>query len=265
MYNNLNERSDKMKFEINNFNGINTDTIEILATDSALGLLNKCNNQNIKVCMPLMLSIGKIIKDNPFNRTILFIYDNNEYAIDYPDDFNKLCNYVKKASKIRIWSSHLNCDEYCMLLLICHMFKDKEISVIFSDSLSESATSIGTISQDEYNKLIKKEIVLTNKEKEQYINEWNEIISDNKELRIMHNKKVKSISMSELDTKILERLSKVKKISLSKFITELITNPVYSGITYPKWLYIYLIERYLNKKLIKKTIIDEEVYININM
>ena len=40
---------------------------------------------------------------------------------DFKREIELLKEYAKDAKMIRVWSSHLNCDEYCLLLYICYL------------------------------------------------------------------------------------------------------------------------------------------------
>ena len=160
-----------MDFNYTNFTGINNAIIEIVASDSALGLLKKSGNENIKVCLLLSLSFGKLNSPMPFNRNILSqVYKNRPY--DFTKDFEELNIVSNNCKRIRVWTSHLDCDEYCLLLLVCYLYKDKEIRAIFSEEISCNAPTIGSISKNEIKELENKEHILTDLEKENYSNEW---------------------------------------------------------------------------------------------
>ena len=72
-----------MYFEINNFDGTNSDIIEIVSSVSELGLLRRSGNKNVKVCLPLSLSIGKLDSTNPFNRKVLSKYCTFDNSFDF--------------------------------------------------------------------------------------------------------------------------------------------------------------------------------------
>lgn len=253
-----------MFFEYKNFDGINNNIIEIVSSDSALGLLKRSGNENIKVCLPLALCIGKIDSITPFNRKVLSQYYKNENYYDFTDDFNKLKEFVNNCSKIRVWSSHLDSDDYCLLLLICYLFKDKEISVIFSEELNWGATTISAISEKEISELEKREHILTKWQKEDYCNEWEQIINDNKELRYMINGTVVSCNVDKFDEDIIDRLERAGKIYIFKLVADLMGNPIIPYVMYPDWIYIYLIERLEKIGIIKSSIIDDKKYVELN-
>lgn len=251
----------KMDYRYNNFDGVNNEIIEILSSDSELGLLKRSGNNNIKVCLPLSLCIGKFDSITPFNRTVLFQYYKKDILYDFTYDFNKLNDYVSNCKKIRVWSSHLDCDDYCLLLLICYLYHDSQISVVFSEELNWDASTLGCVSEKEIPELEMKEHLLTNWQKEEYSNEWKKIFSDNKELRYMLNGHVISCNIDFFDNDIIDRLDKKGKIYFSKFIADLMVYPIISRVIYSDWIYIYLVNRLENAGRIKSYIIDGKKYI----
>ncbi len=252
-----------MNFEYKNFDGTNNDIIEIISSDSALGLLKRSGNENIKICLPLSLSIGKFGSTTPFNRKILSeIYKNGE-SYDFTEDFKKLKRISAKCKKIRVWSSHLDTDEYCLLLLICYLYKDKEISAIFSEEINWDATTIGSVSEKEVSELEKREHILTKWQKENYCNVWENVVNSNQELRYMINGSVVSCDFDSFNNKIINRLKKAGKIPMFKFVADLMSNPIIPCVIYSDSIYIFLIEKLEKMGVIKSYIINDKKYIEV--
>ena len=113
--------------------------------------------------MPLCLSIGSLDGMKCLKRTELEKYINLnqnkllENGFDFKYEYNKLIEYANIATKIRIWSSHLDCDDYCLLLYICYLLKEKNISVIYTEELDWEATTLGCITEKELKILEQKE------------------------------------------------------------------------------------------------------------
>ena len=65
-----------MNYNGENFVGTNENIIEIVSSYSELELLKRSGNENIKVCLPLSLCIGKLDSIIPYNRDNLspFLY-----------------------------------------------------------------------------------------------------------------------------------------------------------------------------------------------
>jgi len=255
---------NQMIYEYKNFDGNNNDIIEIVSSDSKLGLLKRSGNENIKVCLPLSLCIGKLDSLTPFIRKNLPQYYKKDILYDFTDDFNKLKECVSNCKKIRVWSSHLDSDDFCLLLLICYLYKDREISVVFSEEIDWKATTLGSVNEKELPQLEKKEHILTNWQKEDYCNEWKKVVSDNKELRYMLNGTVVSCNIDIFDNEIINRLKESGKIYIFKLVADLMGNPIIPHVMYSDWIYIYLIKRLEEKGIIKSYLIDEKKYIEIN-
>ena len=255
---------DYMNFEYTNFDGINDSVIEIVSSYSELGLLKRSGNENIKVSLPLSLCIGDLDSLTPFNRKVLSKYYKGNILYDFTDVFNELKEFANNCKKIRVWSSHLDSDDYCLFLLICYLFQDKEISVIFSEEFDWCATSLSAISEDEVAELENREHILTNRQKEDYCNEWEKVVNDNSELRYMLNGKVVSSSIDIFDDEIIDRLEKMGKINIFKFIGNLMAIPIIPNVIYSDWVYAYLIERLEQIGRIKSNIVDGKKYIELN-
>ena len=245
-----------MDFKYKNFDGTNDNIIEIVSSDSALGLLKRSGNENIKVCLPLLLCIGKL-NTKPFIRNICGV------SYDFTADFEKLNKLVNNCKKIRVWASHLDSDDYCLLLLICYLYKDKEISAIYSEEINWGITSIGSVSEIEIPKLEKREHRLPNWQKEDYYKEWENIVKSNKELRYMINGMVVSCDFDSFNSKIIDRLEETGKILISKFVADLMLNPIIPYVIYSDRVYMYLIERLEKIGKINSFIIDNKKYIEL--
>lgn len=235
----------------------NDNIIEIVSSNSALELLKRSGNKNIKISLPLSLCIDEITKTKPFTRDICGV------TYDFNNDFKELNDISKNCKKIRVWSSHLDSDDYCLFLLICYLYQDKEISVIFTEELNFGATTICSVRESEIKELEKREHILTKQEKEDYANEWENVVKSNKEIRYMINGTVVSCDFANFENKIIDRLEKNRKIPISKFIADLILNPVIPRVIFSDFIYTYLLERLEKVGKIKSYIIDDKKYIEL--
>lgn len=259
----------KMTFECNNFDGNYADTIEIVSSVSGFGLLKRSGNKNLKVCLPLDLCIGKLDSLEKYDRSELKKYINSEevslfrdgYNFDY--EYKKLTDCINKASKIRVWSSHLDCDDYCLLLFLCYHFNDKNISVIYSEEANWHTTTIGCLTEEEVIVLLEKEHVLKKYEIEQFSDEWKKILTENSELRFMLNGTVKSVAIDYFDEAIIERLKNLGKVEISKLVADLMGNPIIPFVYYSDYIYVYLINRLIDKKLISINVANDKRLIDL--
>ena len=167
-----------MYFEYKNFVGDNNSIIDIVADDSAFGLLKKSDLDTLKVCLPLSLSKGKYESITPMNRNNVLEHDDIE-SYDFTSDFNKLKNIVDKNKTIRVWFSEKSIDEYRFLLLICYMFKDYNISIVDINKIDAEAFAVGCLSNNQIKDIDEITTILTDKEKDNYSNEWLEIANSN--------------------------------------------------------------------------------------
>lgn len=253
-----------MKFSQEEIVGNNKDIIEIVSSDIALELLNNSGNNNLKICLPLELNIGRLDSLTPYNRQFLKEIYGEEKKCDFTDEFAKLKEYAKDCKKIRVWTSHLDADDYCLFLLICYLYKDKEISAIFSEELDWAATTMGCICEKEIPLLEKREHILKEYHKKDHCKEWENVVKENKELRYMINGTVISCDIDRFDNDIIERLKEKKKITKSKLVADLMIDPIVPYTMYSDIIYYYLIERLEKKGLIKSTIIDDKEYVELN-
>ena len=253
-----------MVYEYQKIDGYHNDIIEIVSSSSGLRLLKCSGNENIKVCLPLSLCIGKLDSLTPFNRSVLSRYYKKDISYDFTDNFNKLKGIVDNCKRIRVWASHLDSDNYCLLLLMCYLYQDKKISVVFSEEIDWEAITLSFVSEKELHELEKKEHILTNCQKKDYCNEWKKIVNDNKELRYMINGTVVSCDIDIFDNEIMDRLKKKGSIYIFKLVADLMANPIIPRVVYSDWIYIYLINRLEEKGIIKSVIIDEKKYIELN-
>ena len=249
---------------LDNFTGENKDIIEIVSSDTALRKLKNTGNNNLKVCLPLELYIGKLDSLTPFNRPFLKKINGEEKNYNFTEVFAKLKEYAKNCQKIRVWTSHLDADDYCLFLLICYLFKDKKISAIFSEELDWAATTLSCISEKEIPNLEKREHILKEYQKEDHYKEWLNIVKENKELRYMINGTVISCDIDRFDNDIIERIKEHKKIIKYELVASLMVDPVIPYIVYSDTIYFYLIERLEKKGIIKSTIIDNKEYLELN-
>lgn len=259
-------------FEETKFENKNKKIVEIVSSMSAYELLKRSGNNNLKISLPLELSIGKLDSINDLNRNELKKYTKYingmeepfEEGYNFKFEFDKLKEFLKNAEKIRVWSSHLDCDDYCLLLFICNFFENKNISVVYSEEYNWYATTCIKIDENEINELTKKEHNLKKYEIEQYKKEWEKIVEENTELRFMMNGSVKSVNINHFDNKILERLKILGETNIYFLVADLILNPIVPFVSYSDYIYLYLIHNLIDNKFIKKVKKDDKIFIKIN-
>lgn len=259
-------------FKINNFEGKNEKVLEIVSNISCYKLLKRSGNNNLKVFLPLNLCIGKLDSIKEFNRNELKKYDkyvsatNNgpfKYGFDFNYEFKKLKS-LNQVNKIRVWSSHLDCDDYCLLLFICNFFGDKNISVVYSEECNWYATTCTKMTEKEIKELLKKEHILRKSEIDQYKEEWKKIVDENTELRFMINGSVKSVDIDYFNNEIIERLRLLGEVNIYSLVANLIVNPIVPFVHYSDYIYLYLINKLIDRKFIERIKEDDKIFVKVN-
>lgn len=236
--------------------------VDVVSSMSSFLLLKDCGIKNNIICLPLCLAIGNLNDDCIFNRDILKKYNSSLNNTNFISEFDNLKKLVENDFLIRVWTSHYDVNDYCLLLLICNLFSDKNISVIFVDDLDSNLESLSCCSKSEVEKLKNMGHVLLKKEILEYSNEWKNVINNNKELRYMSDGNVLSCDIDLFDRDIIKRLDGVGKIYIYKFVADLLTNPILPHLRYPDFLYIYLTNRLENMNIVNSYIIDNKRYID---
>ncbi len=239
----------------------NKSIIEITGTFAGAGCLKQSDfSHNLIGCLALQLSFGDLKSLDNYDRSCLRkLYPHDDYfpfedGFIFQKEIEELRKYVSKAKKIRVWSSQIAADEFLLLLYICYLFPNKNISAVFADEYNPYCWSIGCMTFNEVNELSKKEHLLTMEEKELYINEWNRMVKENSTLRYIKNKEIKSVPINYFDKDILSYLGKQKM----KFITlvgKLMGNAVIDNDS--DSIYSYLINRLIEQGKIEVVRIDK--------
>ncbi len=245
-----------MEFILEEFVGSNESIIEIVSKDSAMGCLKGSKNNNIKVCLPLYLSFGSLSDLKNYKRTDLGkLFDNEDcfyyssLGYDFSSLINKLAYYVKKCEMIRVWSSHLDVDDYLLLLYICNLFSDKKISVIFAEEFNWHCYDLGCMDARDVPELIRREHILLPYQIEEYIKEWNQIAGYNAELRIIENGIIKGVSIDYFNDQIIKILDSLGEANINKIIGELMGQNLICNACHS--LYKHLIDRLIKMNRIE--------------
>lgn len=248
----------------NNFVGDNNDIIEITSSNTVSLLLERSGIDGIKVHLPFSFDIGNLKEMEEFKRNELkkFVHEK-EIDFKFKDLFDKLKEYVNIAKKIRVWSSLFDADEFCMLLFICHHFKDKEISVVFANEGNIWSWVISNNGEEEIKMLETREHILKQYEKEDLDKEWNEIINSGKELRYMLNGSIISVDLDYFDKDIINRLKILGKVSKTKLVASLMSDFFIPRCQYADFIQEFFIDSLISKGLIKSTFEDNIEMIEI--
>jgi hypothetical protein len=196
--------------------------IEVVYMDTPAFVLKEAQKINILpesskiVELVFCLTHGDISKINTLEDRYLF-----GGKVKFKRSVKKILKIAQKDRKIRIWTSRSDIYEYLGFLFTLDLLQDREaeISVIFSDdtvveylhndNTSErySPPSIACCSVEQITEIMKTEKTLTKNEIQTFLTEWQTIKNENSPLRILENKKIKSVADDYYDDTLLKILS----------------------------------------------------------
>ena len=143
------------------------------------------------------------------------------------------------------------------MLYVCSIIKkyNYELYVLYCDEYNKDYPSPRVMDEKELESLTRLEHKLTNKETEENVKTWNELVNKNSDLRIINNDSVKSVSFDFYDDYILKKLKSIGKIKISKLVG-IIMQDIYLIDN----MIIYLINRLIKSKKIKITLVNNNKY-----
>ncbi|MBR1414085.1 MAG: DUF1835 domain-containing protein [Bacilli bacterium] len=188
--------------------------IDVVENPGTAGLLKKYyedNNINDYNITFLWLCLSKGYLHNRID----FLKEYYEFW-DYDNLVDNFINNLSLDTKIRIWSSTSNNDDYLLILYLCNLLKDKyDLSIIMTNK------NINEINSKDIGKLLKEEKILAIQEINDYSNKWNELVRVNSELRIYKDGIIENKNYDDYDALILERLKKLGKCKISTLVESL--------------------------------------------
>ena len=121
----------------------------------------------------------------------------------------------------------------------------KELSVLFSDDYREDIYSIGMLNENEVLLLKEKEHVLTSSEKDAYDKEWESIVLNAGDIRIMQDKNVACLPFLVVENILLEILKVIGPMCITDFCLFLMSHYVIDDVSSD--IYEYLIKRMIHE------------------
>lgn len=218
--------------------------VEVALFGSGTGALhNSVFKENIIVDLLVLFSLGDLSNIDKYLVEVPEEIFHKKIVDDISDSVAKLNEYVDKGYKVRVWSSHYDVDYYLLLLFICNLLKNKvdSLIVLYSDEFNKECYSPGEMTGEELEKLSHKENILSKKEIIDLSNEWDKVVNDNGNVRIIDNGKVKSVSYDYFEEEILDML----KNNDSLRVMDLSYNLVFK-YRIQSDLFVFLISRLIN-------------------
>ena len=202
----------------------NNDVVEIIVGGSAyLSLKSSCFKDNNIIDFPISFSAGDLLEINNYVIRLPKNIYLEEIICDYKDKIIELYNLVDKGYKVRVWTSHYDPDDYLLLLFICSYLKDKvdNIIVLYSDEYKDECYSPSTMTGEELEKLSTHEHILSKEDINKLLKEWNKIVEENSDLKIIKSGKIKSVKYDFFNDEIINILNKKGSASIIDLIYEL--------------------------------------------
>ena len=203
--------------------------LEIVNGMSEYGVLKRSKlfkEENI-IEMALLLNVGSIkdLENTEIKTTC-------NALIDVKEKIETLKDKLKCNNTVRIWFSSLDSEDYSFFLFVIYLInkinKEIKINIINAGTIPKNEKlkygpywSLGCFSPDEIKELSQFERTLTQEEIQSLSKEWMKLESENSDLRIIDNKKLKSVNYEFLDKTILEELSKYEEVDEIRLIVDL--------------------------------------------
>lgn len=203
--------------------------LEIVDGMSEYGVLKKSKlfeEKNI-IEMALLLNVGSIknLEQIEFKTTC-------DALIDVKEKIENLKEKLKYHNTVRIWFSSLDSEDYNFFMFVVYLINKINKNIIINiinvgtipknDKLKYGPYwSLGCFSSNEIKELIQFERKLTIQEIDDISSKWKKLETENRDLRIIENKKLKSVNYEFLDKIALEELSKYEEIDEIRLIVDL--------------------------------------------
>lgn len=208
--------------------------LEIVNGMSEYGVLKRSKlfkNENI-IEMALLLNVGQIKNLENLETKVTC----NE-TINVKEKIDKLRENLKRHNTVRIWFSSIDSEDYNFFLFIVYLInkinKDIKINIINVGTITQTENlrnvprwSLGCFSPDEIKELLQFERTLKKEEIHYLLKKWMKLESENSDLRIIDNKKLKSVNYGFLDKTILEELFKYEEVDEIKLIVDLMIREI---------------------------------------
>lgn len=239
--------------------------LNIVSNSSMHGELRTLLSDEGIFSIDMNLSYCKLdgIKDNNmYIQQNIDVYEFEADYYNYNEAINELSECLKLYKKIRIWSNHKSAHKFVFPFFIINKFKDvlknKDVTLNYEDGL-DGKDFFSDLLTGEMNKLIEKDYEMTNEDIENYSKEWERILNENSDLRIVENDKIISISFESLNDRIIaivnENKNGIKRVDLIKKLHD---NHIINDFNLI--VFNYLIDRLVELNLLKSDHSKDEAY-----
>lgn len=233
------------------------ETFEIVFGHSCYCTMKKSNLNNDILIFNAIFNVGDLSNIKNYKIKIPDELYFEEKNVNFKNEYNIIVNNIKSKNKIRVWTGRKDIYSYLIMLYVCSIIKkyNYELYVLYCDEYNKDYPSPRVMDEKELESLTRLEHKLTNKEIEENVKTWNELVNKNSDLRIINNDGVKSVSFDFYDDYILKKLKSIGKIKISKLVG-IIMQDIYLIDN----MIIYLINRLIKSKKIKITLVNNNKY-----
>ena len=233
------------------------ETFEIVFGHSCYCTMKKSNLNNDILIFNTIFNVGDLSNIKNYKIKIPDELYFEEKNANFKNEYNIIVDNIKSKNKIRVWTGRKDIYSYLIMLYVCSIIKkyNYELYVLYCDEYNKDYPSPRVMDEKELESLTRLEHKLTNKEIEENVKTWNELINKNSDLRIINNDGVKSVSFDFYDDYILKELKSIGKIKISKLVG-IIMQDIYLIDN----MIIYLINRLIKSKKIKITLVNNDKY-----
>ena len=226
----------------------NKKIVEIILSGSgSMSLKNSCIKDNKIIDLRVDFTVGDLSKVDDYIVSLPKSIYEETITCDFKEKMLELNNCIDNDYYVRIWSSHYDVNSYLLLLYICNYLNEKanNIIVLYSNEYKKECYSPGTMTSQELEKLVEYEHSLSKSDIDLLSKEWNKIKSENSDLRIIENGKIKSVDFNYFDNEMLTILNSKENISITELAYEFSCKYHLSAT-----IFIYLITQLINNKKI---------------
>ena len=233
------------------------ETLEIVFGHSCYCTMKKSNLNNDILIFNAIFNVGDLSNIKNYKIKIPDELYFEEKNANFKNEYNIIVDNIKSKNKIRVWTGRKDIYSYLIMLYVCSIIKkyNYELYVLYCDEYNKDYPSPRVMDEKELESLTRLEHKLTNKETEENVKTWNELINKNSDLRIINNDGVKSVSFDFYDDYILKKLKSIGKIKISKLVGIIMQDIYLIDI-----MIIYLINRLIKSKKIKITLVNNDKY-----
>ena len=233
------------------------ETFEIVFGHSCYCTMKKSNLNNNILIFNAIFNVGDLSNIKNYKIKIPDELYFEEKNANFKNEYNIIVDNIKSKNKIRVWTGRKDIYSYLIMLYVCSIIKkyNYELYVLYCDEYNKDYPSPRVMDEKELESLTRLEHKLTNKEIEENVKTWNELVNKNSDLRIINNDGVKSVSFDFYDDYILKKLKSIGKIKISKLVG-IIMQDIYLIDN----MIIYLINRLIKSKKIKITLVNNNKY-----